>query len=737
MNIFTLNSENSDYQNLLEQLGSFSNIELFEDIDFLVETIGEEECHAVLINLDDQQRKREKEIKKLKKVYKDIPLFIFSNNLDTKKIIKHQNSKIGGSLYLQTPVETEMLKAMLEPFWEDGFSSEDNAILNNLGAITQPQEVFEDVDIDDELSELSSLDDSSAVDGINLNLDTFEEEKEEEEAVHFPDEEDLTFPEMELPEELSLDQTKENENNIKDEPEDEVLDLANNENNLGITMDDGSSDDFVEEVNIGVEVEDLFESSEAIDDELTRPAFNFEKQAPTDDVSEGLDVSSEILDLSDIGSEDSKEEEAFSIDMDNTGSDFQIDDSVEDVLEVEDGDDSDTVDLATKTSIALPEDAMSVDLDFATVEEASAEETIAGLGIDFNLEEEAIDESGEENLVEFSEDNLGEEDLTADNFVDDDISDGSAPILPDLIQDFDEGSELAVNVELNDLEESDSSTDILGDAGLNLEEEPIIVEETVEESVAGIESHDEDATVVFSASSSSMNNEKTATRVNHLGAKTQTTIIQDHKDYVQTHDEELIRLGETIHHLREDRESLLKRIAEIEANKDEQKYDFLNLQALLDEKKIELTVVKKRIESQNEELKTKLDISLDRRAFLEKQNKNFALEIEKLSKQKRMDTSRIHQRERELEEKLEMLRKDAEIQLRNRDQKILELKRRIDSLEFDIETSRAKEMSSVTEQMGLEEKMEGVMKTLRSAIGQLEDDQSEFEKKQTLRKNLK
>ena len=248
---------------------------------------------------------------------------------------------------------------------------------------------------------------------------------------------------------------------------------------------------------------------------------------------------------------------------------------------------------------------------------------------------------------------------------------------------------------------------------------------------------DEDATVVFQKSTLLNESEKTASRVAHLGAKTQTTISQDHKQYVQTHDEELIRLGETIHHLREDRENLLNRIAQIEANKDEKKYDFLNLQALLDEKKIELTVVRKRIESQNDELKTKLDMSLDRRAFLEKQNKNFALEIEKLSKQKRFDMSRIHQRERELEEKLEMLRKDAEIQLRNRDQKILELKRRIDSLEFDIETSRAKEVNSVTEQLGLEEKMDSVMKTLRNAIGQLEDDQSEFEKQQLIKKNLK
>ena len=83
-----------------------------------------------------------------------------------------------------------------------------------------------------------------------------------------------------------------------------------------------------------------------------------------------------------------------------------------------------------------------------------------------------------------------------------------------------------------------------------------------------------------------------------------------------------------------------------------------------------------------------------------------------------------------------MLRRDAEVQIRNRDSKILELKRRIDSLEFDMESSTSKERKSANEQLDLEDKMNRVIKTLRGAIGQLEDDYGMQESALKLKNNL-
>lgn len=46
-----------------------------------------------------------------------------------------------------------------------------------------------------------------------------------------------------------------------------------------------------------------------------------------------------------------------------------------------------------------------------------------------------------------------------------------------------------------------------------------------------------------------------------------------------------------------------------------------------------------------------------------------------------MDVNQVRKRERELEEKLSLLEEDKESQLRNRDNKILNLKRKIDTLD--------------------------------------------------------
>lgn len=232
-------------------------------------------------------------------------------------------------------------------------------------------------------------------------------------------------------------------------------------------------------------------------------------------------------------------------------------------------------------------------------------------------------------------------------------------------------------------------------------------------------------------------------RVEHIGAEEKTRIQAvpsevraQHYEYVQGHDEELVRLGETIKNLREDRQALMEKIDTFEHETQNHGRDFIGLQAQLDEKKIELAVVRKRLEKQNEDLKFQLDIALDKKEFLTKQNQQFLHEVEKLSRQKKMDMNQVRAKERELEEKLEMLRRDAEVQIRNRDSKILELKRRIDSLEFDIEGSTVKERKSANEQLDLEDKMNRVIKTLRGAIGQLEDDYGMQESALKLKNNL-
>jgi hypothetical protein len=93
-------------------------------------------------------------------------------------------------------------------------------------------------------------------------------------------------------------------------------------------------------------------------------------------------------------------------------------------------------------------------------------------------------------------------------------------------------------------------------------------------------------------------------------------------------------------------------------------------------------------------------------------------------------------RERELEQKLELLKADSETQIRHRDLKILELKRKIDAMEFDMESISVQEKRSVESRFELEDKLDKAIKTLRSAISVLEDESDKSNALEALKKNI-
>lgn len=212
--------------------------------------------------------------------------------------------------------------------------------------------------------------------------------------------------------------------------------------------------------------------------------------------------------------------------------------------------------------------------------------------------------------------------------------------------------------------------------------------------------------------------------------------IQEHRQVMANTNEELARLGETIKNLREDREKLLEKIYHFEEQKNNEKQDFIDLQAELDERKIELNLTRKRYDKYVEDLKYQLDISHQKKGMLEEKNKQLEKEVARLSKKTNVDVNRIKARETELENKLDLLRADSEMQIKNRDQKILELKRRIDTLEFDIESMHMKEKKVSDNNIELEDKMERVIRTLRLAIGELEENDNSISHLERVKKNL-
>lgn len=185
---------------------------------------------------------------------------------------------------------------------------------------------------------------------------------------------------------------------------------------------------------------------------------------------------------------------------------------------------------------------------------------------------------------------------------------------------------------------------------------------------------------------------------------------------------EAVRLQATIRQLREEREELLKEIQDLKRDKKVTESENLGLKAELDEAKIEISILKKRHSSEIDEMKYRLRITDEKKLYAEEKAKKLQKEFDRLQSKVRVDFNHIKQREKELESQLELVKMDTESQVQSRDKKILELKRKIDQLEFNMENVVIREQKSRDDKVRLEERLERIMKTLRGSIEVLEDD---------------
>ncbi len=185
---------------------------------------------------------------------------------------------------------------------------------------------------------------------------------------------------------------------------------------------------------------------------------------------------------------------------------------------------------------------------------------------------------------------------------------------------------------------------------------------------------------------------------------------------------EMLRLQATIRQLREEREKLLIKMKEEEAETKVLEQENLSLKAELDEANIEISILKKRHGDEIDEMKYRLRLSDEKRMVAEEKARKLQKEFDRLQQKVRMDFNQVKQREKDLESRLELAQMDSDAQVKTRDQKILELKRKIDQLEFNMENVTIKEQKSRDDKLRLEESLSKIMKTLRGSIELLEDD---------------
>jgi hypothetical protein len=90
----------------------------------------------------------------------------------------------------------------------------------------------------------------------------------------------------------------------------------------------------------------------------------------------------------------------------------------------------------------------------------------------------------------------------------------------------------------------------------------------------------------------------------------------------------------------------------------------------------------------------------------------------------RKDIRKIRGNERDLEARLELLRKDSETLLSARDQKVLDLQRKIDALEFDLDQVQDSRVQAQMESERYLAKLSRVARALHIAVSMIEDDHS-------------
>jgi hypothetical protein len=229
---------------------------------------------------------------------------------------------------------------------------------------------------------------------------------------------------------------------------------------------------------------------------------------------------------------------------------------------------------------------------------------------------------------------------------------------------------------------------------------------------------------------------KSSPQVNEVRTAYQGDVGKDLNDIKVAYSAEMERMQATLSNLRIDREELLHKIDKLEEDKLSQNRNVLTLRAELDEKKIELSIIRKKLNDEINELKDRLKVYDEKKLIIEEKNKILMVEMDKVSQKNKIDLKRVQMRERELEQKLELLKADSETQIRHRDLKILELKRKIDAMEFDMESISVQEKRSVESRFELEDKLDKAIKTLRSAISVLEDESDKSNALEALKKNI-
>ena len=269
--------------------------------------------------------------------------------------------------------------------------------------------------------------------------------------------------------------------------------------------------------------------------------------------------------------------------------------------------------------------------------------------------------------------------------------------------------------------EFEGADEIMGVTQVGSSDEDVSL--TLEEDEASVQEKNEDVL--------SLETLEPEQELDEVDEKTRTSIV-DFTSVVHRKDDEILRL--LAHNEMQDEENRMLRERVLDLEDIASRAKLLSKKGTLeaDELKIKLKVIKKRQREDFDTLKMKISLLEEKLHVEQEQYRKLKEENSQENRNQVIDMKKVREKEEELSEKIEFMKKDYSAQLNIREKRVSELKRKVDLLDFDLKESTSREEFFQNKINSLEERIVKMKKMLGNSLDELDnysDDRLQLLKK--------
>lgn len=186
--------------------------------------------------------------------------------------------------------------------------------------------------------------------------------------------------------------------------------------------------------------------------------------------------------------------------------------------------------------------------------------------------------------------------------------------------------------------------------------------------------------------------------------------------------EDLQEYSHTIKNVGDAHQHLCRKIEEMEGQRNKLEHDFVQIQAQYEELKVQYVLLEKKSGQMQERFDKRAEVFKDKILHQEEQLQSKTQVIEEMQKEHFVKIEAIKKNERELAQKITLLEKDARAQIEEREKELIKMRRRVDSLEFDLTYMEERQTDHMEKKQHVENGLQKVMDQLQSTLLEIESD---------------